>query len=62
MKIIATDFKWLVIIFYSGIYPKAVRVMFFFCYKSKFIVHMKSSKLLDKMTLIINHKGLILGL
>lgn len=54
MKIIATDFKWLINIFYSGIYSKSVGDTFFFCYKSKFILYMIIGKLVGKKALIIN--------
>lgn len=54
MKIIATDFKWLISIFYSGIYSKSVGDTLFFCYKSKFILNMKIGKLVGNKALIIN--------
>lgn len=60
MKTIASDIKWLINTFYSGIYPKAVRAIFFFCYKSKFILHVKTGKPLDKKALVINYIWLIL--
>lgn len=51
---IATGFKWLINIYYSGIYSKSVGDTFFFCYKSKFILCMKIGKLVGRKALIIN--------
>lgn len=47
MKIIATDLEMLIILFYSGKFPKAA---FVFYNQSKFILQIKTDKLLCRMT------------